>query len=145
MSYLLDTNILLRWSQPDHPTCALAQSAVNQLFDRDETLYITPQNLIEFWNVATRPANVNGLGLTPAEVDAKVAQLEGIFEIAPDTPTVYPAWRKLVVEFGVSGVQVHDARLVAVMQVHGLSHLLTFDTTDFQRYSVITAVHPQAV
>jgi predicted nucleic acid-binding protein len=145
MSYLLDTNILLRWSQPDHPLCSLAQSAVNRLFDRDETLYITPQNVMEFWNVATRPANVNGLGLTPAEVDTKVAQLEGIFEIAPDSPTVYPAWRKLVVAFQVSGVQVHDARLVAVMQVHGLSHLLTFDTTDFKRFSGITAVHPQDV
>jgi predicted nucleic acid-binding protein len=145
MSYLLDTNILLRWSQPDHPLCALAQSAVNRLFDRGEALYITPQNLMEFWNVATRPANVNGLGLAPADVDTKVAQLEGIFEIAPDAPTVYPAWRNLVIAFQVSGVQVHDARLVAVMQVHSLSHLLTFDTTDFRRFSVITAVHPQEV
>jgi predicted nucleic acid-binding protein len=145
MSYLLDTNILLRWSQPDHPLCALAQSAVNRLFDRGEALYITPQNLMEFWNVATRPADVNGLGLAPADVDTKVAQLEGIFEIAPDAPTVYPAWRNLVLAFQVSGVQVHDARLVAVMQVHSLSHLLTFDTTDFRRFSVITAVHPQEV
>jgi len=100
---------------------------------------------MEFWNVATRPANVNGLGLAPADVDTKVAQLEGIFEIAPDAPTVYPAWRNLVLAFQVSGVQVHDARLVAVMQVHGLSHLLKFDTTDFRRFSVITAVHPQEV
>jgi predicted nucleic acid-binding protein len=40
-------------------------------------------------------------------------------------------------------VQVHDARLVAVMEVHGLTHLLTFDTPDFHRFAGITAVHPQ--
>ena len=145
MSYLVDTNVLLRWSQPDNLLCALAQGAVNSLLDGDEALFITPQNLMEFWNVATRPQKVNGLGLTPAEADTKVTQLEGIFELAPDTPAVYPAWRKLVVARNVSGVQVHDARLVAVMQVHRLAHLLTFDTGDFQRFAEITAVHPQDV
>jgi predicted nucleic acid-binding protein len=132
-------------TQPDHPHCLLARSAVEQLLDRGEELFITPQNLIEFWNVATRPANVNGLGLSPAEVDIRISELEGIFDLAPDTAGIYPAWRRLVVDFNVSGVQVHDARLVAVMQVHGISHLLTFDTADFQRFGGITVVHPQDV
>jgi predicted nucleic acid-binding protein len=64
---------------------------------------------------------------------------------APDTSAVYPEWRQLVVMVGVSGVQVHDARLAAVMRVHGLSHILTFNTTDFARYPGITALHPTAV
>ncbi len=42
-------------------------------------------------------------------------------------------------------VNVHDARLVAAMLVHGLSHILTFNTTEFARYSEITAVHPTAI
>jgi predicted nucleic acid-binding protein len=45
----------------------------------------------------------------------------------------------------LSGVQVHDARLVAVMHVHGLTHLLTLNTVDFIRYPGITVVHPQNV
>jgi predicted nucleic acid-binding protein len=145
MSGLLDTNIPLRLSQPEHPLCAVAQSAVNRLLSRGETLYLTPQNLIEFWNVATRPANVNGLGLSPTDADLKVSGLESIFDLAPDTPAVYTTWRKLVVAHQVSGVQVHDARLVAVMQVHGLTHLLTFDVEDFKRYSEITVLHPSDV
>ena len=47
--------------------------------------------------------------------------------------------------YGVIGVNVHDARLVAAMLVHGLTHILTFNTTDFARYTEITAVHPTAV
>ena len=60
----------------------------------------------------------------------------------PDTQDIFPEWEKIVIQYGVCGVQVHDARLVACMRVHGLSHILTFDTGDFARYAEITAVHP---
>ncbi|MEI6442036.1 MAG: hypothetical protein WCO29_02610 [Nostocales cyanobacterium ELA583] len=33
------------------------------------------------------------------------------------------------------GVNVHDARLVAVILAHGLTHILTFNISDFKRYS----------
>ena len=45
----------------------------------------------------------------------------------------------------VQGVQVHDLRLVAWMQVHGISHLLTLNQTDFARYSGVVAQSPQDV
>jgi predicted nucleic acid-binding protein len=46
----------------------------------------------------------------------------------------------------VSGVQVHDARLVAAMKTHGVTHILTFNVVDFQRYAdeEIIAVDPLA-
>ncbi|WP_242541132.1 hypothetical protein [Phormidium pseudopriestleyi] len=44
--------------------------------------------------------------------------------------------------YGVRGVNLHDARLVAGMVVHGLTHILTFNTRDFARYGEVTAVHP---
>jgi hypothetical protein len=34
---------------------------------------------------------------------------------------------------GVVGKQVHDARLLAVCQVHGVTHLLTFNVSHFAR------------
>jgi hypothetical protein len=34
---------------------------------------------------------------------------------------------------------------VAAMHLHSLSHILTFNTADFARYSKITAVHPSNV
>jgi hypothetical protein len=48
-----------------------------------------------------------------------------------------------VLAHAVSGAQVHDARLVAAMHVHGLTHLLTLNVPDFTRYPGITIVHPQ--
>lgn len=63
----------------------------------------------------------------------------------PDNERVHVEWRRLVVEHSVTGVQVHDARLVAAMLVHGVRQLLTLNIQDFARYSGITAVHPRDV
>ena len=62
-----------------------------------------------------------------------------------DPPAIYQEWERLVVQNAVIGVNVHDARLVAAMLVHGLTHILTFNTSDFARYSEITAVNPTAL
>jgi hypothetical protein len=49
--------------------------------------------------------------------------------------------------YAVSGVQVHDARLVAVMKVHGVAHILTLNAADFRRYipEGITILDPYTV
>jgi predicted nucleic acid-binding protein len=47
-----------------------------------------------------------------------------------------------VIQYRVSGKPAHDARLVAAMQVHGLTSILTFDRTGFSRYAGIKVVHP---
>jgi predicted nucleic acid-binding protein len=145
VAYLVDTNVLLRWAQPAHPDYPVARAAVEMLRLQGEQVFLTAQNIIEFWNAATRPASRNGFGLSPAHADQAAAQLEAYFRFAPDVPSVYSEWRQMVVAVGVSGVQVHDARLVAVMRAHGLTHLLTFNTSDFTRYPGIAVIHPQSV
>lgn len=145
MAYLVDTNVLVRWAEPTDPDHSLATEAVETLILAEQTLYITPQNLTELWNVATRPKDQNGFGLTPAQADQMLKSIEQVFPLSPDIPTIHTEWRQLAVSASVSGRQVHDARLVAVMMAHGLTHLLTFNTTDFVRYPNITVVHPQDV
>lgn len=145
MAYLIDTNIVLRWVRPSDPLHALARAAIDALVDAGALLYLTPQVLVEFWSVATRPAAVNGLGMTPAAADAEVSRLEHLFPMLTETADIYPAWRQNVVTTGVSGVRTHDARLAAVMNVYGISHVLTFNTADFQGFAGITPVHPQEI
>ena len=122
-----------------------ALSSLSALRRQGENLYLASQNLIEFWRTCTRPIDRNGLGMTIAESEVELMRLENIFPILPDNPEIYPQWRRLVITYGVMGVNVHDARLVAVMLVHGLTHILTFNTSDFVRYTEITAVHPTAI
>jgi hypothetical protein len=52
--------------------------------------------LVEFRNVATRPAAANGLGLTPTEAEAKAAEFEALFPLLPETAGIFPAWKALV-------------------------------------------------
>lgn len=132
-------------AQPEHPMCADALHALGVLRQREEDYYLTSQNLIEFWSTCTRPIDRNGLGMTIAQAEAELTRLENLFPILPDTPEIYPEWRRLVVTYNVMGVNVHDARLVAVMLAYGLTHILTFNTSDFARYAEITAVYPTVV
>jgi len=75
MTYLADTNILLRLKQTTHPLHLSALQGVKTLKKRSEKLYIVPQNLIEFWVVATRPKDVNGLGWTTQKIQQEINQI----------------------------------------------------------------------
>ena len=132
-AYLLDTNLLVRLGNTIDARHAVAAHAVFELHRRGEVLQITPQVLIEFRNVATRPTAVNGLGLSAVDAEAKAAVFEATFPLLAETPDIYPAWKALVGALGVVGMQVHDARLVAVCHVYGVSHLLTFNVAHFAR------------
>ena len=68
MRVLVDTNILLRSAQPSHALFSQATGAVSKLLRQRESLFFCSQSITEFWNVATRPAGVNGLGMTSQEV-----------------------------------------------------------------------------
>lgn len=103
---------------------------------------ITPQIVAEFWNVATRPREQNGIGLTPDLAATELAQIEGSFTIVGESTDVYYEWKRIVALRGVSGVRVHDTRLVAAMKVYGIDRILTFNAGDFARYSDIKVVHP---
>jgi predicted nucleic acid-binding protein len=142
---LIDTNILIRTSQPHHELYAIADGAVQRLPQLGRDLVVTPQNLIELWAVATRPVENNGLGLSISSAVAELERVKRMFILLPDTPAIYPAWEGLVSKYQVSGKPAHDARLVAAMQVHGVMAILTFDRTDFSRYPGIEVVHPADV
>ena len=144
-SYLLDTNVLLRLYQPNSPEFSSIRRAVNSLHRANAPLYCFSQNMIEFWNVSTRPLGQNGYGLSPAETDEVAKQIEKAFTLLPDVEAIHHEWRRLVVEYGVSGTKVHDARIVAAMIVHGVRQILTLDSRDFARYSEIATVHPQNI
>jgi predicted nucleic acid-binding protein len=133
MAYLIDTNVLVRLANAADIRYAVADQAVMELHRRGEVLHLTPQVLIEFRNVATRPVSLNGLGLSPAEVEAKTAGFETRFPLLTETPDVYPAWKTLVGTVGIIGKQVHDARLVAVCHVCAVTHLLTFNVAHYVR------------
>jgi hypothetical protein len=66
-----------------------------------------------------------------------------MFFRVPDTPAIYGAWERLVIEHEVTGESSHDTRLVAAMQVHGISSILTFDRTGSHVFRLFESCIPR--
>lgn len=133
MAFLLDTSILVRQANSSDVQHPIAARAVLELHRRGEVLYISPQVLIEFRNVATRPISVNGAGLSITEAVKHAETFEARFALLAETPDIFVAWKALVGALSIIGKQVHDARITAVCHVHAVTHLLTFNATHFGR------------
>lgn len=142
MSALVDTNILVRFfdsSHADHQPCV---DAIRCGQAQPGRLNVCLQIHIEFWSVATRPLNVNGLGLTPNEAGAALGDFDKFLPLLPDPPDIADRWRKLVMRYGVSGRSAHDARIAAWMESTGTTELLTLNGSDFYRFSHVRVITP---
>ena len=145
MNVMLDTNVLVRMTDPDDAHFASTVDAIRRLDDSACNLVIVPQVLYEFWGVATRPLENNGLGLNPNEAHSEIQGILELYRLLRDERAIFPIWEQLVTRYDVKGKPAHDARLVAAMIRHSITHLLTYNTSDFKRYSEITALSPMSV
>ena len=146
MPYLIDTNVFLRLVSKTDPDRSVCLNALQKLIASQETLYYTTQVLAEFWVVCTRPATARGgYGLSSVKAEQKAKLIERYCELLPDSAATHQEWRRLVVKHAVLGVVIHDARLVAAMNIHGVTQILTFNKDDFKRYSGITVVSPDEI
>lgn len=142
MQLLVDTNVLLRLVERDHPQSSVAADATKAIRLAGHQLALVPQVVYEFWVVATRPAAANGLGLETEDARNELLRLSPTLRLLRDERSIYEVWQALVVEHRVMGKRAHDARIVAAMIRHGVSHLLTFNGSDFARYPSIAVVDP---
>ena len=146
MSYLFDTNCFVRLTEEQSPHRIIVLAAIRKLRSEGQRLCCTPQVLAEFWNVSTRPASARGgLGLTTEQTERKVSIIEKYFELLPDDLSTFLHWRKLVFDLDISGVQVHDAKLVASLIAHRIEHLVTLNIKDFQRFPNISVIDPHDI
>lgn len=148
MTFLLDTGVILRLADETDLLHQNVGDAVNALIIRGRDLFITTQNIAEFWNVATRPKENNGKALPPEAVarlfDETIAPACGILTESRKTPDEF---KRLLVQYNVTGKQVHDARLVAVMLSWKIEHILTLNPRNFRRFEAegISVIEPAAI
>jgi predicted nucleic acid-binding protein len=138
---LLDTNLLTRMTRSKDPQSGVARAAIQKLRGRGEQLVIVPQNLYEFWAVATRgpgapPTGQNGLGMTPAQAAHWLSFFRRRFTLLPDREELSTIWQALIEAHAITGFRAHDARLVAAMQSYGIIQLLTFNAGHFRSLPV---------
>jgi predicted nucleic acid-binding protein len=146
MQYLVDTGVLLRLFDQDdseHPTIL---KLLRLLRVRGDALMMCPQNIAEFWNASTRPTTARGgYGRTVESTEHRVRYIERLGTILVESALAYSHWRRLVVDYGLVGVSVHDARLVAMMKVARIEAIITLNAKDFTRYDGIEPRTPDAL
>ena len=145
MRVLVDSNVLLRYAQRKHSLFVESTESIARLVERGEQVFFCAQNIAEFCNVATRPVEHNGLGLSAFMALKEVANIEATLTLLPDAPEIYTAWKGIVEKFQVLGVKVYDARLVAIMRVYSIKNILTYNVADFDRYRDIQVLHPSSI
>lgn len=62
------------------------------------------------------------------------------FQVAEENPQITEALLALIERFNVGGNQVHDANIIATMQVYGIRNLITHNVKDFKRFSSIVNI-----
>ncbi len=143
---LLDSNILIRFVVKSDVNYPIVRAAVSKLLKQGDKLAYISQTVAEAWVVLTRPVTARGgFGLSYDEAKACRNRLERAFVLMEDGPQVFQNWKQLVDQYQIVGVNAHEARLVATMQMHGVKRILTFNESDFKRYQHLEVLTPQGV
>lgn len=144
MKVLIDTNLLTRLAITSDPQHAMAVQAILKLDEADCEICLIPQVLYEYWSVATRPVEVNGLGMSPVAAGESIRDLIDTYDLHRDEERMFDLWLQLAITHAVKGKNGHDTRIVAAMQCHGLTNLVTFNVSDFARFASIINVYSPA-
>jgi len=136
LNALIDTNVLVRAADPIDPAHQAAIEGLIRLRRTGTALWVAAQNVIEFWNVVTRPMSSNGLGWPVEAALVEHRPIERLYRLVLDEPGIYEKWKDLVGEHRVAGRQVFDARLVAIMLIAEIDCIVTFSRADFTRFGV---------
>jgi predicted nucleic acid-binding protein len=136
----LDTNVLLTATTPARPLHEAALAVFRAWPNRGIQLCISGQVLREYLVVATRPIEVNGLGLSPEDALFNVSSFHGRLQILAEGEATLRRLERIVRDANCQGKQIHDAHLVATALEHGVARLVTENTGDFHRYSELLEV-----
>jgi predicted nucleic acid-binding protein len=132
---LIDTNIVLRSKQINSIHYELVTNKLIELISSGEELLICPQVIYEFYVVATRPVEQNGLGLLYNTAITEIENLLETYQMPGENENVFLNWQQLIRDYKVVGKNAHDAKIVAFMISNNISKLYTLNRKDFVRFT----------
>ena len=135
-----DTNVLLSAVDRKRRLHAQALHVLNALPNRGVALCVSGQIVREFLVVCTRPVASNGLGLSQREAVRNAEAIIRRSTILDENRNVPVRLLDIARKAICAGKQLHDANVVATMQEHGLTRLVTGNPGDFRRFKGIDLV-----
>ncbi len=140
-SVFVDTNVLVFAQLNGSPFQSQAQAVLQQLHSCGSMIWISRQVLREYLAAMTRPGALTG-SIPIASLAGDIQYFATQYRIAEDTAAVTTALLRLLSSIPTGGKQVYDANIVATMQTHGITQLLSHNTADFARFAGIVQVIP---
>ena len=136
----VDTNVLLSATDESRAHHREALRLIAESGARGVHLAASGQILREYLVVATRPVEVNGLGLAVADATANLQQFLRYLHTYDESEAVASRLRDLGLGHGLRGKRFHDANIVATMAAHGIRTLVTQNEDDFTAFDEIETV-----
>lgn len=133
----IDTNVLLTATDASRSDHAAALSFLEASLEGRQRLFASGQILREYLVVATRPTEVNGLGLNPSEALENVQEFQNCVQRLDENADVTMQLFTLIQTHQLKGKRIHDANVVATMRAHGLVRLRTSNAGDFAPFKGI--------
>lgn len=136
----LDTNILLTATDESRVHHELARDVITLQQRIGLHLGISGQIIREYLVVATRDAEVNGLGMEPADAIKNVQAFNERLLFFDETEAGSIRLRHLTNSYRLIGTRIHDANVVATMLSHGISKIVTESRADFSVFSEVETI-----
>ena len=135
----LDTNVLVSASAATAPFHQATLAWMREISETGGTFWISRQILREYLAVLSRPQPYSP-PLAVATLLGDVARFQASFGMVEDGPSVTVELLNLLSTIPCGGKQVHDANIVATMLAHGITRVLTHNTSDFVRFAGVVTV-----
>ncbi|TVR70900.1 MAG: hypothetical protein EA427_05160, partial [Spirochaetaceae bacterium] len=128
---LADTNVYLSATDRSRENHGDAWGFLQRCTGAGIHCAVTGQILREYLVVATRPADVNGLGLSLEDALSNMTVFRGRTVFLEESEAVSRELEALVRRYGITGKRVHDANIAAVLAVYRVPYLITANRDDF--------------
>lgn len=141
---LIDSNVLVRAYQTDHPHHAAAGKLVASIALGQRSGAVAHQNLLELYRTVTDPKKMSQPASHEAVSRVLSSYLNSRFKVIIPTAETF----RILVElqkrspFASRGLKIFDWYLAATMLAHGITTILTENTKDFVKIPGITAINP---
>ena len=138
----VDTNLLVYAHREDSPWHEAARTRLTELAE-GRALWAIPWPCIhEFLAIVTHPR----IYAPPTPLDTALDQVSAWLEspslvLLSEAEGYFPVLKNMIQTGLITGPQIHDARVAALCQVHGVRELWTADR-DFNRFPDLSARNP---
>ncbi len=138
----IDTNLLVYAHREDSLWHEASYTRIAELAEGRTPWTIPWPCLHEFLSIVTHPRIFN----PPTPLEKAIAQVEAWLEspslvLISESADYWPQLRSTILTGKVSGPLIHDARIAALCQHHGVSELWSADR-DFSRFPELTVRNP---